>query len=177
MLTIRKVYKADELKRFKELEGKYHYMGKTHSGGETMRLVIEDGGEWVALMVWGSACYRLKPRDEFIGWAPSLRAARQKLVVSNRRFTILAGPGTRKNLASQCLALACRELPELWLRRFHYRPLLAETFCDIERTATTRSTARSSRNGCRRIPMRFPEWSHSEPSARPMAKINHHEFV
>ena len=137
MLTIRKVYKADELKRFKELEGKYHYMGKTHSGGETMRLVIEDGGEWVALMVWGSACYRLKPRDEFIGWAPSLRAARQKLVVSNRRFTILAAPGTRKNLASQCLALACRELPELWLRRFHYRPLLAETFCDIERTAGT----------------------------------------
>ena len=102
-----------------------------------MRLVSEDGGEWVALMVWGSACYRLKPRDVFIGWAPSLRAARQKLVVSNRRFTILAAPGARRNLASQCLALACRELPELWLRRFHYRPLLAETFCDIERTAGT----------------------------------------
>ena len=137
MLTIRKVYKADELKRFHALEDRYHYMGKTHSGGETMRLVIEEDGKWVAIMVWGSACYRLKPRDEYIGWAPSLRAARQKLVVQNRRFTVLAAPGTRKNLASQCLALACRELPRLWLRRFHYRPLLAETFCDIERTAGT----------------------------------------
>ena len=35
MLTMRRVTKATELKRFKELEGKYHYMGETHSGGGT----------------------------------------------------------------------------------------------------------------------------------------------
>ena len=39
MLTMRRVTKATELKRFKELEGKYHYMGENHSGGDTMRLV------------------------------------------------------------------------------------------------------------------------------------------
>ena len=43
MLNIRPVWKADELKRFGELEEKYHYMGETHSGGDTLRLVIEDG--------------------------------------------------------------------------------------------------------------------------------------
>ena len=32
MLKIRSVWKASELKRFKELEKKYHYMGETHSG-------------------------------------------------------------------------------------------------------------------------------------------------
>ena len=53
MLTMRRVTKATELKRFKELEGKYHYMGETHSGGDTMRLVFEEDGKWVALMVWG----------------------------------------------------------------------------------------------------------------------------
>lgn len=137
MLTIRRIVHADELKRYGELEGEYHYMGETHSGGDTMRLVIEEDGVWVALMTWGSACYHLKPRDEYVGWPNSLRAERQKLVVSNRRFTILAGPGERRNLASRCLGLACRELPALWQAAFRYRPLLAETFCDIERSGGT----------------------------------------
>ena len=134
MLTMRRVTKATELKRFKELEGEYHYMGETHSGGDTMRLVFEEDGKWVALMVWGSACYHLKPRDAYVGWTNSIRAERLKLVVNNRRFTILSGPGERRNLASECLGLAARELPRLWLKKFRYRPLLAETFCDIERT-------------------------------------------
>ena len=60
---------------------------------------------------------------------------RLKLIASNRRFTILANKGERKNLASQCLALATRNISALWMKRFHYRPLLAETFCDIERSA------------------------------------------
>ncbi len=137
MLKIRPVWKATELKRFKELEEKHHYMGETHSGGDTLRLVIEDDGEWVAIMVWGGACYHLKHRDEYIGWPPSLRAQRLKLVASNRRFTILAKPGERRNLASQCLALAAREIAGLWMRKFHYRPLLAETFCDVEHSAGT----------------------------------------
>ena len=102
-----------------------------------MRLVIEDDGEWVAIMVWGGACYHLKHRDEHIGWSPALRAQRLKLVASNRRFTILAKPGERRNLASQCLALAAREIAGLWIKKFHYRPLLAETFCDIDHSMGT----------------------------------------
>ena len=100
-IRIRHIYKATELKRFHKLEGKHHHMGKTHSGGDTMRIVFEDEeGEWLALMVWGSACYHLRPRDEYIGWNMALRRARQKLVVNNRRFTILAKPGEHPNLAS-----------------------------------------------------------------------------
>ena len=55
MLTVR-VMKHAERKRFGELEGKYHYLGETRSGGDTLRLVFEEEGEWVALMVWGAAC-------------------------------------------------------------------------------------------------------------------------
>lgn len=51
MLTMRRVTKATELKRFKELEGECRYMGETHSGGDTMRLVFEEDGKWVALML------------------------------------------------------------------------------------------------------------------------------
>ena len=43
-IRIRHIYKATELKRFGKLEGKYHHMGETHSGGDTMRLVFEEDG-------------------------------------------------------------------------------------------------------------------------------------
>ena len=83
MLTMRRVTEATELKRFREPEGEYHYTGETHSGGDTMRLVFEEDGEWVALMVWGSACYHLKPRDAYVGWESS--SARTRSTASRTR--------------------------------------------------------------------------------------------
>ncbi len=76
-----RVIMAKERKRFEALMGEYHYLGEGHSAGDTLRMVAERGGEWVGLLMWGSACYRLKPRDEFIGWTSTQRARRQKLVV------------------------------------------------------------------------------------------------
>lgn len=120
------------MKRFKELTGKFHYMGEGHAGGDTMRMVVEVDGEWVALFLWGSAAYRLKDRDRFIGWSEPQRAQRQKLIVQNRRFVLLVDRGAHPNLASRILGQMIRELPSLWLKRFGYEPLLAETFSDIE---------------------------------------------
>ena len=70
MLKIRSIWKATELKRFNELERKYHYMGETHSGGDTLRLVIEDDGEWVAIMVWGTSrrSASLSPRGRLLAF-------------------------------------------------------------------------------------------------------------
>ena len=131
-LDIKVLTKKSDTARFNELCGKFHYMGEGRPAGDTLRMAIECDGEWVALLLWGSAAYRLKDRDEFIGWNNTQRAARQKLVVQNRRFAILAQPGEHPNLASRVLGLAVRELPALWCERFGYEPLLAETFCDIE---------------------------------------------
>ncbi len=136
MLSLR-VMRECERVRFSQLEGKNHYMGETRSGGDTLRLVVEEDGVWIALMVWGSACYRLKDRDQWIGWSARLRAHRQKLVVMNRRFTLLCEKGRRTNLASRVLGLAVRELPGLWHDAFGYEPLVAETFSDIESAAGT----------------------------------------
>ena len=127
-----RVIKAKERKRFEALMGEYHYLGEGHSAGDTLRMVAERDDEWVGLLMWGSACYRLKPRDEFIGWTATQRASRQKLVVQNRRFALLAERGQQPNLASHILGAAIRELPTLWFDRFGYEPLLAETFTDIE---------------------------------------------
>ena len=126
-----------ETEWFRKLEGEYHYMGESHGAGDVVRLVFEENGRPVALMTWAAACYHLKARDERIGWNPAMRAARLKLVVNNRRYTELVPKGSRPNLASHILGLAIRELPAIWERQWGYRPLLAETFCDIERTAGT----------------------------------------
>ena len=114
-----------EAKRFDSLLGEYHYLGETRPVGDTMRMVAEIDGEWVGLLMWGSAAYRLKPRDEFIGWTPTQRAQRQKLIVQNRRFLLLAERGEHPNLASRILGATVRKLPSLWFERFGYEPLLA----------------------------------------------------
>ena len=121
-----------EHKRFDSLLGSYHYLGESRAVGDSMRMVAEIAGEWVGLLMWGSAAYRLKARDEFIGWTPTQRAQRQKLIVQNRRFLLLGERGEHPNLASTILGAVVRELPRLWFEAFGYEPLLAETFTDIE---------------------------------------------
>ena len=88
-------------KRFDALLGAYHYLGETRPVGDTMRMVARIDDEWVGLLMWGSAAYRLKARDEFIGWTTTQRAQRQKLIVQNRRFLLLSERGEHPNLASR----------------------------------------------------------------------------
>ncbi len=127
-----RVIGAKEYKRFDSLLGRYHYLGESRPVGDAMRMVAQVDGEWVGLLMWGSAAYRLKHRDEFIGWTATQRAQRQKLIVQNRRFLLLVERGEHPNLASRILGAVVRELPRLWFNRFGYEPLLAETFTDIE---------------------------------------------
>lgn len=121
--------KPDELEEFNHLLVEHHYLHSSRSAGESLRYVAEIDGERVALLLWGSAAYRLKPRDEWIGWDSSQRHSRLKLVVQNRRFLILPGI-EMPNLASKTLAMCLKRLPGDWHRAFGYKPLLAETFVD-----------------------------------------------
>ncbi|AKJ65417.1 Druantia anti-phage system protein DruA [Kiritimatiella glycovorans] len=96
--VVERLLQCFRAEHIKELAGKFHYMGEGHAGGDTMRLV-EAYGEWMALFLWGSAAYRLKDRDAYIGWSGPQRALRQKLIVQNRRFTLLVDRGAHPNLA------------------------------------------------------------------------------
>ena len=51
--------------------------------------------------------------------------------MQNRRFLVL-GKERMPNLASRSLGLALKALPEHWQAAHGYRPLMAETFTDIE---------------------------------------------
>lgn len=122
--------RPDERDWFDGRLSEHHYLGAGQPVGDYLRQVVERGGRPVALLAWGPACYALKDRDRWIGWSATTRVERLSLIVQNRRYLLLSPKGAEPNLASQVLAAAVRVLPELWLERFGYRPLLAETFTD-----------------------------------------------
>ena len=122
---------GDALRDAADLLEEQHYLGAGRPVGRTLVQAVHPHGRWVALLVWGLAALKLADRDESIGWTDSQRAERIGLVVQNRRFLVLAK--TRMpNLASRALGLAVNALSEAWERLHGFRPLLAETFTDIE---------------------------------------------
>lgn len=135
-LTIR-VAGEQERERFDQLLAERHPQAAPHHVGREMRVVVEQAGEWVGILLWTSACQRLQDRDEQIGWTNAQRAQRLNLIVQLRRYLLLHEPGTRPNLASEALAAATRALPDLWRVRFGCEPLLVESFSDIEAHAGT----------------------------------------
>lgn len=122
---------SGEMERVRRLLDDEHYLGAGRAVGRTLVQVVHHRGRWAALLVWGPAAVKLLDRDERVGWTHQQRAARLGLLVQNRRFLVLAGV-RMPNLASRSLALAVRELPVQWEAAWGYRPLLAETFTDIE---------------------------------------------
>jgi hypothetical protein len=128
-LTVRAL-EPQEYPRAGQLLDREHYLGDVPAGRQLLQ-AVEYHGQWVALLDWGPATWKLADREAWIGWTPQQRAERLGLVVLNRRFLVL-GQTRRPNLASRSLALAIKALPQHWEQAHGYRPLLAETFSDIE---------------------------------------------
>lgn len=121
----------DEMQRVADLLNDQHYLGAGRQVGRRLVQIVHHHGRWAAIFLWGPAAMKLIDRDEWIGWTQQQRAERLGLIVQNRRFLVLAE--TRMpNLASRAMGLALRHLPEQWEEKYGYRPLLAETFTDIE---------------------------------------------
>jgi hypothetical protein len=135
-VTVR-VASEEECQWFDSLMAEHHYLGAGRPVGDYLRQVVQLDGKAVAVLVWGPACYALKDRDLWISWSASQRLERLKLIVQNRRFLVLAPKGQSPNLASQAMGAALRALPHQWRERFGYRPLLAESFTDLEAYAGT----------------------------------------
>lgn len=132
-----RVAAAQEIPWFDRQLGEHHYLGAGRPVGDYLRQVVSWRSKLVALLVWGPACYALKDRDLWISWSACQRVERLKLIVQNRRFLLLIPKGAARNLASQVLAAALRILRQQWQECFGYRPLLAETFTDLEAYAGT----------------------------------------
>lgn len=127
-LVVRLV-RAEEVARWDELMAAYHYLGLRRLVGESVRYVAEEGGQWVALVGWGSAALKSAPRDHWIGWTKEQQWRRLRYVANNLRFLVLP-EARRPNLASQVLGANLRRLSKDWQAVFGHPILLAETFVD-----------------------------------------------
>lgn len=130
-LEIQVIDSPEEVKRFNDYLNEEHYLGATPSVGDFLRQVVSLDGEWAACIAWGSPAYALKDRDRWIGWDARRRKKWLKLVIEQRRFLVLES-AREPNLASAVLGASMRVISDQWKERFGYRPVLAETFTDIE---------------------------------------------
>ena len=111
---------------------RHHYLGHQLIPGAQLRYFIRAADEVVALLSFGASAWKVKPRDDYIGWTHEQRKRNLHLVVNNARFLIL--PWIRHyNLASRILAIISRRISADWHEHYAYRPVLLETFVDDAR--------------------------------------------
>jgi hypothetical protein len=125
-----------ERERFDQLIVEQHYLANAQLVGEQLRYVAEYKGQWVGLMAWSAGAYRLKHREEWIGWTDKQKKRRLPLVVNNSRFLILEGCHV-PNLASRLMKLCLQRLSQDWANTYGHEVLMAESFVDPEKYLST----------------------------------------
>ena len=127
---------TDEARRlFRELVGRYHYLGHAVPFGAHLRYLIyaeQPERIVVACVQFSSAAWRIAVRDEWIGWDEGTRVRNLQHIVNNSRFLVLPWVEV-KNLASRILSEAARRIVVDWKRCYGVEPLLAETLVDPRR--------------------------------------------
>jgi hypothetical protein len=110
----------------------HHYLGLPKLVGEHLRYLVTINGQVVACLSWASAAWKVKARDQFIGWDEETKQRNLHLIANNTRFLIPEWIRV-KHLASRVLALNLRGLSADWQRIYGHPIYLAETFVDISR--------------------------------------------
>ena len=120
---------------FRELIGRYHYLGHAMPFGAHVRYLVSVSRPQptvVGCVQFSSAAWRMAARDRWIGWAERTRRENLQHVVNQSRFLIV--PWVRvKNLASTILSLSVRRMREDWREQYAVDPWLAETLVDPAR--------------------------------------------
>jgi Domain of unknown function (DUF4338) len=116
---------------FDRLMVEQHYLKSAQVVGEQLRYVAEYKGRWVGLMVWSAGAYKLKHREEWIGWTQRQKKRRLALVVNHSRFLILRDFHV-PNLASRLMRLSLERLCQDWKNLYGHELLVAESFVDSE---------------------------------------------
>jgi Druantia protein DruA len=135
-VRLKRVESSQELCRWKELIARHHYLGYRVPFGASLCYLIQittaEGQRVAGCLQFSSPAWRVKARDQWIGWTDTVRKKRLQRIVSNSRFLIVASVQV-KGLASHVLSLVSRKLPEDWYQSYRVRPVLLETFVEQQR--------------------------------------------
>ena len=118
---------------WKSLVGRYHPLGGAPLCGAQLRYLIRSPRHgWLGAVSFSSAAWRVKARDEWIGWKQATQGPNLQKVVCLSRLLIL--PQVKvANLASHALSLCAKTVPKDWRRRYGDAPVLLETFVERDR--------------------------------------------
>jgi len=131
-ITLQVVRGTTASRLWNEYVARYHYFGCKAMAGSQIRYNVFAGDQIVACTSFCACAWKLKDREKFIGWSDAQRQKNLQLVINNARFLVL--PWIQcKGLASKILSLAARQLPNDWLSRYGFSPVLLETFVEYER--------------------------------------------
>lgn len=115
---------------------RYHYLGYSPLPGASMKYFFYSGEDIVALMGFGASAWRVEARDWYIGWNDEQRTKNLNLVINQARFLILPWISS-KNLASKVLSMIEKRIRDDWKHKYHYMPVLMETFVEKRRFTGT----------------------------------------
>ena len=96
---------------YNSLIHQHHYLGFRQIVGNHLKYIAFIEERPVACLGWGSAAWKVKSRDTFIGWQPKTRKDNLNFVANNTRFLILPWVSV-KCLASKLLALNARRISD-----------------------------------------------------------------
>ena len=122
---------------FQFLLQRYHYLGHRNCVGENLKyLVSERHGRPLACLLFGSAAWKCRPRDAFIGWSQRSQLHSLRLLTNNTRFLIL--PWVRvPHLASHLLRVITSRLSGDWQEKYGHPIHLVESFVQRDRFSGT----------------------------------------
>jgi len=111
----------------------YHYLRYRTTVGENMKYLVYDcNNRPLACLLFGSAAWKIAPRDRFIGWDQKRREANLSYLTNNMRFLIL--PWVKvQHLASHILSQVSRRIYNDWIKKYNHPVHLLETFVDRTR--------------------------------------------
>lgn len=122
----------DKSALWNELIERYHYLGYKPLSGAQIRYFVYANDQPIALLSFGASAWTTAPRDQFIGWQKSQRESKLHQIINNARFLILPWIQV-PHLASKLLSMAAKRVQADWLERYHYQPVLLETFVEVKR--------------------------------------------
>jgi len=138
-VALKRVTSEGDRLLWRELVGRYHYLGHKVPFGAHLRYLIGASRPVPAVvgcLQVSSPAWKMAPRDRWIGWSEEARKVNLQQVVNNSRFLLLPWVEVR-NLASWALAQLARQLPDEWEEAYGLRPLLLETLVDESRYSGT----------------------------------------
>lgn len=132
-LDIELVESREQRLLFEELLSRYHYLGYAIPYGARLQYLVyvsRPRREVVGCVQFSSPAWRMKVRDQWIGWDDRTRQLRLQNIVNNSRLLLVA---RIRNLASMALSCALKCLRADWYRQYGVDPLLVETLVDRKR--------------------------------------------